>query len=298
MCKRFELLPPPEEREERVAVVTGGNRGIGLEVCRLLAHRGWRVVLGARDAGLGAAAAAEIRARHPDAAVAPCLIDVEDERSIDALQAMVRADFGRCDAVINNAGVCLDGTDADTLRRSFEVNTFGPARVVERLLALRGDAPCAVVNVSSGDGELLWFESGVQERLAAVAAAEASSWDGVRAAALEPLRAWMEEMAADSPRWADGAHGETPAYKLSKAALNAWTRVLAMALRAGAGAGGRGPHSIVVNAVCPGDVRTRMGPPHADVEPEEAAAGVVWAALLAGRGPSGGFYRDGEPIDW
>jgi NAD(P)-dependent dehydrogenase (short-subunit alcohol dehydrogenase family) len=82
--------------------------------------------------------------------------------------------------------------------------------------------------------------------------------------------------------------GGTPAYRTSKAALNALTRILAAELRR---------DGILVNAVCPGWVATDMGGrggrPVAD-----GAAGIVWAATLPDGGPTGGFFRDGRPIDW
>ncbi len=82
--------------------------------------------------------------------------------------------------------------------------------------------------------------------------------------------------------------GGTPAYSLSKTALNALTRMLADELR---------EDGILVNAVCPGWVATDMGGeggrPLAD-----GAMGIVWAALLTDDGPTGGFFRDGQPLDW
>jgi NAD(P)-dependent dehydrogenase (short-subunit alcohol dehydrogenase family) len=80
-----------------------------------------------------------------------------------------------------------------------------------------------------------------------------------------------------------------PAYNVSKAAMNAITRVLAAALR---GAG------ILVNSVCPGWVRTDMGGPGAPRSVEEGAASVLWAARLGPDGPTGGFFRDGHPVPW
>jgi NAD(P)-dependent dehydrogenase (short-subunit alcohol dehydrogenase family) len=82
--------------------------------------------------------------------------------------------------------------------------------------------------------------------------------------------------------------GGTPSYRVSKAALNAFTRTLAAELR-----GDR----ILVNAVCPGWVATDMGGPGGRPV-EEGAASVVWAALLPDDGPTGGFFRDGEPVAW
>ncbi|MEW2418668.1 SDR family oxidoreductase [Streptomyces sp. NPDC046866] len=82
--------------------------------------------------------------------------------------------------------------------------------------------------------------------------------------------------------------GGTPAYGISKAALNALTRKLADELRA---------ERILVNAVCPGWVATDMGGPGGGPV-EQGAAGIVWAATLPDSGPTGGFFRDGEPLAW
>jgi NAD(P)-dependent dehydrogenase (short-subunit alcohol dehydrogenase family) len=83
--------------------------------------------------------------------------------------------------------------------------------------------------------------------------------------------------------------GGTPAYGVSKAGLNVLTRKLADELR---------PARVLVNSVCPGWVATEMGGPDAPRTPEEGAASVVWAATLPDTGPTGGFFRDGEPLAW
>jgi len=83
--------------------------------------------------------------------------------------------------------------------------------------------------------------------------------------------------------------GGTPAYSVSKAALNALTRMLADELRR---------DGVLVNSVCPGWVATEMGGPNAPRTPAEGARSVVWAATLPGGGPTGGFFRDGEPLPW
>jgi NAD(P)-dependent dehydrogenase (short-subunit alcohol dehydrogenase family) len=84
-------------------------------------------------------------------------------------------------------------------------------------------------------------------------------------------------------------NGGCPGYRLSKTALNALTRILADEL------GGTG---IKVNSVCPGWVRTDMGGPEATLSVQEGAAGILWAATLPDDGPTGGFFRNGEPIPW
>jgi NAD(P)-dependent dehydrogenase (short-subunit alcohol dehydrogenase family) len=84
-------------------------------------------------------------------------------------------------------------------------------------------------------------------------------------------------------------NGCCPGYRLSKTALNAVTRILADELR---------ETGLKVNSVCPGWVRTEMGGPEATLSVEEGARGIVWAATLPDDGPSGGFFRRGEPIAW
>ena len=84
-------------------------------------------------------------------------------------------------------------------------------------------------------------------------------------------------------------NGCCPAYRLSKTALNAVTRILADELK---------DSGIKINSVCPGWVRTDMGGDNADRPVAEGAAGIVWAACLPEDGPSGGFFRDGQPIPW
>lgn len=84
-------------------------------------------------------------------------------------------------------------------------------------------------------------------------------------------------------------NGCCPGYRLSKTALNAITRILADELL------GTG---VKVNTICPGWVRTDMGGPNATLTVEEGARGIVWAATLPDDGPSGDFFRHGEPIDW
>ncbi|GAA2047987.1 SDR family oxidoreductase [Catenulispora yoronensis] len=80
----------------------------------------------------------------------------------------------------------------------------------------------------------------------------------------------------------------TPAYSLTKAALNALTRMFAAELRS---------EGILVNAVCPGWVATDMGGPGGRPV-RDGAAGIVWAATLSDSGPTGGFFRDGRPVPW
>ncbi len=230
-------MPP----ERPVALVTGANRGIGLELVRQLAREGFTAIMGSRDREKGEAAAeglddVEVRA-----------LDVADAASVAELSRSLGRDFGRLDVLVNNAAIHYDteesGVDADldVVREALETNLIGAWRTTQACLPLlRSSAHGRVVNVSSGAGSLA-------------------------------------EMG-----------GGTPAYSVSKAALNAMTRILAAELR---------DDGVLVNSVCPGWVATDMG--GAGGRPvEDGAASVMWGVLLADDGPTGGFFRDGRPLDW
>jgi NAD(P)-dependent dehydrogenase (short-subunit alcohol dehydrogenase family) len=230
---------------DRVALVTGANRGIGFEVCRQLGQRGYAVLLGSRDRERGEVAAARLRSEGLD--VVGCQLDVADAASVESAVERMRREHGRLYAVVNNAAILYDtwqrGVDAnlDEVREAFETNVLGAWRVVQATLPLlRASSTGRIVNVSSGAGALTDMGGG------------------------------------------------TPAYRTSKAALNALTRVLAAELRS---------DRILVNAICPGWVATDMG--GAGGRPvSEGAAGIVWAVELPDDGPTSGFFRDGRPIAW
>ena len=149
----------------RIAVVTGGNRGIGLETCRQLAHLRMTVILGARDADKGRAAAQQLR--EHGLSVEFQLLDVTDPNHVAACAEMLRERFGRVDVLVNNAGIFPDpfpdGTaassvlnaDVDTLRAAMEVNLYGPLRMCQALVPMMKEHDYGrVVNLSSGMGQL------------------------------------------------------------------------------------------------------------------------------------------------
>jgi NAD(P)-dependent dehydrogenase (short-subunit alcohol dehydrogenase family) len=143
-----------------IALITGANKGIGLETARLLGALGHTVLLGCRDAERGRAAEAELRAGGADAHA--LALDVTDEDSILAAAKRIEADYGHLDILVNNAGIVLaDGvgrpsdTTLATLRTVFETNVFGVVAVTNAMLPLLRKAPAArVVNVSSEVGSI------------------------------------------------------------------------------------------------------------------------------------------------
>jgi NAD(P)-dependent dehydrogenase (short-subunit alcohol dehydrogenase family) len=232
---------------ERVALVTGGNRGIGLEICRGLATLGLRVVLGARDDDAGRKSARALDAGEQR--VRFQMLEVTDDQSIARTAAFVDREYGRLDVLVNNAAIYPDegvsglAVDPGVVRETLDVNLLGPLRLCQVFAPMmRRRRYGRIVNVSSGDG----------------------AWDSF-----------------------DG--GDTLAYKLSKLALNGMTRVLAAEL---SGTG------VLVNAMCPGWVRTRMGGKSAPRTPAEGADTAIWLATLPEDGPTGGFFRDRKPIPW
>ncbi|MFJ6675489.1 SDR family oxidoreductase [Actinosynnema sp. NPDC091369] len=137
-----------------VAVVTGGNRGIGLEVCRQLASLGHVVVLTARDAAKARSAAERLGVEHHR-------LDVTDDASVAELAGHLTGRHGRVDVLVNNAAIHYDtwqrasSADLGVVREAMETNFYGPWRVVLGLLPLlRAARSPRVVNVSSEAGSL------------------------------------------------------------------------------------------------------------------------------------------------
>ncbi|NJM10511.1 MAG: SDR family oxidoreductase [Synechococcaceae cyanobacterium SM1_2_3] len=245
-----------DKSSKPVAVVTGANRGIGLETVRQLAQRDIRVILTSRNAAKGEMALEKLLTEGLDVLFQP--LDVASENSVAELGAFIHSRCGRVDILVNNAGIFLDrhGTEEadasgatsvltaslNTLTLTLKTNLYGPMLLAQELTPLMKQQHYGrIVNVSSGMGQLSDMEGG------------------------------------------------SPAYRISKTALNALTRILAAETKG---------YNILVNSVCPGWVRTEMGGPNAERPVEQGAAGIVWAATLPDDGPTGGVFRDGQPIAW
>ncbi|MFJ6614842.1 SDR family NAD(P)-dependent oxidoreductase [Streptomyces sp. NPDC091289] len=147
-----------------IALVTGGNKGIGREIAAQLAELGHTVLIGARSIERGEEAAAELRAAGGD--VTAVALDVTDPASVSAAAETVRSRFGRLDALINNAGISHQpgadfagqlprSADVDHVRYVFETNVFGVITVSSAFLPLLRDSDSPrIVNVSSSAGSL------------------------------------------------------------------------------------------------------------------------------------------------
>jgi NAD(P)-dependent dehydrogenase (short-subunit alcohol dehydrogenase family) len=249
---------------QRTALITGGNRGLGLETARQLAARNWHVILGSRDP-------AKARGLVPGADVRA--IDLGDSASIAALASALAGEGITLDALVNNAAISMRGFDAKVAERTLAINLLGTLQVTAAVAA-RGADGGTIVMVSSGMGELSVLRPPAHGR--ALHAASLAEVEALAAEFVAGVRAGDHEAAG----WPSSA------YSVSKALLNAATRVLARKL-----AGRR----ISVNAVCPGWVRTDLGGPRAPRDVGEGAASIVATVLERA---TGGFFRDGQSIGW
>ncbi|HUL57027.1 MAG TPA: SDR family oxidoreductase [Usitatibacter sp.] len=230
----------------KIAIVTGGNRGLGLEIARQLMKSDLLVVVGARDRAKCDAALASLKG---DGGVDAQVLDVNDTKSVRRFVDYVDKQHGAPSVLVNNAGVYPEETNAKVVdsstsiwRETLETNLFGAMRMCREVVPLMQRIRYGrIVNMSSGLGQLQTMGEG------------------------------------------------SPAYRVSKAALNALTRTLAAEV---AGSG------ILVNSMSPGWVRTDMGGDEAPRTVEEGADTAVWLSLLPSSGPTGQFFRDRKAIPW
>ena len=232
----------------KTVLVTGANRGLGFETCRQLAAAGFTVLLTARKAQAGEEAAAALRAQELD--VRFLALDVALDASIRQAAEFLRQHDIRLDVLVNNAGVFLDpGPDQE------ESSVFFTGRDTLRST----------------------MEVNVYGPVCLVQALRPSLKSGGRIINVSSGMGQLSEM-----------NGGCPAYRISKTALNAVTRILSQELA---------PANISVNSVCPGWVKTDMGGSNALLSPAQGVDTMVWLAT-ADDSPSGCFFRERRPIAW
>ena len=247
-----------------VALVTGANQGIGLQIAKDLVTHGFTVLVGSRNLQRGEAAAKEV---GPDARALQ--LDVTDQASITAAAERIRKDFGRLDVLVNNAAISNTSKQSGMsvqdyakltrpsnvslaeVRAVWDTNVFGVLAVTQAMLPLLREAPAGrIVNVSSGVGSLT--------------------------ANADPVSPWRSIFG--------------PVYPASKTALNAITLAFAIELE---------PEGIKVNAVSPGFTKTNLNGYEGTRRPSSrSAAEAVPVALSGADGPTGTFTRTGGVIPW
>jgi NAD(P)-dependent dehydrogenase (short-subunit alcohol dehydrogenase family) len=176
-------------------------------------------------------------------------LDVTDQSSIATIAGHLESEYGRVDVLVNNAGVLIDSRSASVLKEKEE--TFRATLETNFYGALRMCQALVPLMQKNHYGRVVNLSSGLGQ---------------------------LEDMG-------DG----TPAYRVSKVALNAITRMVAKAVEG---------DNVLVNSMCPGWVRTDMGGPGASRSVERGAETAVWLAMLPHDGPTGGFFRDKKPIPW
>ena len=250
-------------QDKPVALVTGANQGIGLQIAKDLAAHGFTVLVGSRNFENGKTAAKSVAA---DARALQ--LDVTDQASIAAAAERVRSEFGRLDVLVNNAAISNTGrmpgetveeyakstrpsvVSLDDVRAVWETNVFGVLAVTQAMLPLLREAPAArIVNVSSGVGSLTRNSDPAY-----------------------PYRSIFG-----------------PVYPASKTALNAMTLAMALELES---------TGIKVNAACPGFTKTNLNNYAGTQTVEEGAREPVRLALLGPDGPTGTFSNAAGPLPW
>ena len=232
--------------DKKIAAVTGGNRGIGFQICRDLAKKGFKVLLTARDPGKGNRSARNLQDEGLDVEFYP--LDVISTESIDKFSEKILAEFGRLHVLVNNAAILPDeispalSVGLEEVRETIETNVYGVLRLSQKLIPpMIENNYGRIMNLSSGMGQLSDMGSGYL------------------------------------------------AYRVSKTALNAVTRVLAQETSG---------YDIQINAVDPGWVKTDMGGSNAPSTPEEGADTAVWLSTRPAGEPSGMFYKNRKILDW
>ncbi|KAI3800714.1 hypothetical protein L1987_28808 [Smallanthus sonchifolius] len=288
------------------AIVTGGNKGIGFEICRQLASNGVKVILTSRNQSRGEEAIEKLNVCGLSNVVFHQL-DINDPSSIACLVKFVQTQLGKLDILINNAaeiGIIIhddkefkDGGGfvqvldenvhllTNIIKEPYELgekclntNYYATKTITESLIPLLQPSKSPrIVNVTSTYGDLCWFHNETLKE-------ELQSIDSLTEERIDEIIRWFLTDFKAGKLQKNGWPLTTSAYKVSKAALNAYTRLMA-----------RKYENILVNCVHPGYAITDMTSQTGFITAEEGAKGPVMVALLPDNGPSG-VYFDGTQI--
>ncbi|XVF80012.1 hypothetical protein PTKIN_Ptkin15bG0036300 [Pterospermum kingtungense] len=294
------------EVNKRYAVVTGANKGIGLEICKQLASKGVMVVLTARDEKRGLEAVEKLKESGLSDNVVFHQLDVADPATIASLVEFIKTQFGKLDILVNNAGIAGFEADIDALKaagfgkpgaevnwsglltetpelseKCLQTNYYGAKRMCESLIPLLqlSDSP-RIVNVSSSMGKL----KNISNEWAKAVLSDAENLTEQKVD--EVLSEFMKDFKEGSLE-SKGWPAFIPAYRVSKAAMNAYTRILVKKYP-----------NFCINSVCPGFVKTDINYNSGILTVEEGAEGPVRLALLPNGSPSGLFFDRTEETDF
>ncbi|KAF6149004.1 hypothetical protein GIB67_009623 [Kingdonia uniflora] len=289
---------------KRCAVVTGGNKGIGFEICRKLASNGILVILAARDEKRGLKAVQKLKESGVSDVVFHQL-DLLDPTSITSLADFIKTQYGKLDILVNNAAIngvtvnedilkakihgdpLRDFTESlvqsyDMAEECFKANYYGTKRVSEVLMPLLELSNSGrIVNVSTTIGQLEHIPNEwAKEMQSNVDVLTEERIDEVVNEFLKDFKDGQHE----SKGWPDDA---LSAYRVSKAALNSYTRIIAKRFPA-----------LYVNCVSPGFIATDMNANSGILTVEEGVESPAWLALLPDGGPTGLLFsqKDVEPF--
>uniref|UniRef100_A0A0E0QCX5 Uncharacterized protein n=2 Tax=Oryza TaxID=4527 RepID=A0A0E0QCX5_ORYRU len=267
---------------ERLAVVTGGNRGIGLEVCRQLALQGVTVILTARDEKRGKDAVESLCHESNLSNIIFHQLDILDGNSRASLARYINSRFGKLDILLSGKAVNLIQSvivqTYDEAVKCLNTNYYGLKWITEALLPLLKQSPSGarIVNTTSLRSELKRMPNEkLRDELRNI-----DIWDEARIEAM--LNEFLLDLKNERLEEA-GWPTMLPAYSMSKTVVNLYTRILAK----------RHPE-MRINCVHPGFVNTEINWNTGIIPPEEGARGAVKAALLPQDGPTGCYFDQTE----